>query len=85
MQLHLYLSPSGLPVRVVTSASVAHTYLAGERVDVLSVNPPVSIAAPPADQVIGDARASEYEGLGLFGHTKSCPVLTRGGRAPIGG
>ncbi len=84
-QLHLFLSASGLPVRVITSARFARTYLTGEQVDVLSVNSPVSIAAPPADQVIGWAQAAEYEGLDPFGHTKQCPALTRGRRAPIGG
>jgi hypothetical protein len=84
-QLHLFLSASGLPVRVITSTRFARNYLTGEQVDLLSINSPVSIAAPPADQVIGWARAAEYEGFMPFGHTKPCPALTRGRRAPIGG
>jgi hypothetical protein len=83
-QLHLFLTASGLPVRVSTSARIARTYLTGEQIDVLSVNSPVSIAAPPANQVIGLVQAAEYEGF-LSGHTKPCPALTRKRRAPIGG
>jgi hypothetical protein len=78
-------APSGLHVRVITSARFERTYLTGEQVDVLSVNSPVSIAAPPAGQVIGQGQAAEYDGFVLFGHTKPCPALTRGRRAPIGG
>jgi hypothetical protein len=83
-QLHLFLTASGLPVRVTTSARIARTYLTGEQIDGLSVNSPVSIAAPPANQVIGSVHAAEYEGF-LSGHTKPCPALARKRRAPIGG
>ena len=83
-QLHLFLTASGLPVRVTTSARIARTYLTGEQVDVLSLNSPVSIAAPPANHVIGFVHTAEYEGF-LSGHTKPCPALTRKRRAPIGG
>ena len=84
-QLHLFLTASGLPIRVITSARFSRTYLSSEQVDVLSVNSPVSIAAPTADQVIGWLRAAEYGGFRLFGHTKLCPSLTRGQRAPTAG
>jgi hypothetical protein len=84
-QLHLFLSASGLPVRVITSTRFARTYLTSEQIDALSVNSPVSIAAPPANQIIGWAHAAEYEGYLLFGHTKPCPAFTQGRRAPIGG
>jgi hypothetical protein len=85
-QLHLFLSDSGLPVRVVTSATLfASTYSTDEQVDLLSVNAPVQVAAPPGRQVISSGQAAEYDGLTIFGHTKPCPALTRGRHAPIGG
>ena len=85
-QLHLFVSDSGLPVRVITSDTLfGSTYSTEEQVDLLSVNAPVQIAAPPGRQVISSGQAAEYDGLTIFGHTKPCPALTRGRRAPIGG
>jgi hypothetical protein len=84
-QLHLFLSDSGLPVRVTTSALFGRGFLTDERVDLLSVNSPVSVVVPPAGQVISETQAAKYDGLTSSGHTKSCPALTRGRRAPIGG
>jgi len=85
-QLHLFLSDSGLPVRVITSATLfGGTYSTDEQVDLLAVNAPVQVAAPPGRQVIGPRQAGEYDGLTIFGPTKPCPALTRGRRAPIGG
>jgi hypothetical protein len=85
-ELHLFLSNAGLPVRVITSATLfGSSYSTDEQVDLLSVNGPVRVAAPPGWQVISSGQAAEYDGLTIFGHTKSCPALTRGRRAPIGG
>jgi len=83
-QLHLYLSDTGLPVRISTSALFGTDYLTAEQVDLISVNSPISVAAPPAKLVIPARQAAEYDGLALFNHLKPCPALERERRAPIG-
>jgi hypothetical protein len=53
-QFEVFVTETGLPVRVVRSERIEGTSLS-ETTDVLAVNVPVTVKPPPADKTIGEA------------------------------
>ncbi len=70
--LHVFIASSGLPVRVVTSATVTHGYFDTVTTDILAVDVPVHIVRPPVGQTIDTGTA-----LALFLHdSRRCGIRT---------
>jgi hypothetical protein len=60
LKLEAFIAPNGLPVRTRFTFTAEGTILAA-RVDTLAINVPVSVAAPPAAQTIGEAQLKAIE------------------------
>jgi hypothetical protein len=59
--LTVFVAESGLPVRVIRSTHLGPIALT-ETTDVLALNVPVAVKAPPKDKTIGEAKLMKLEG-----------------------
>jgi hypothetical protein len=72
-RLHVFITESGLPIRVVASARMG-SYATSETTDMLATNTPINLKRPSTRQTISEAQFAKLLLSGRGGHSGRPPI-----------